>query len=349
MKEIHVQLRMFLFGGFVAVLLMLSINYTNSRLGTWPPFEILPMRSDQCNNMSVGEVTVAKKHDEDPLADILEKAAMEDKTVIMTQVNAAWSAPNSLLDFFLEGFHVGEGIEHLLSHLVIVAVDPASFERCKTLHPYCYFMKTDGNYTTEKVYMSKDYLDLLWERNAFQLRILKLGYNFLFSDVDILWLRNPFRHIALTSHFAFASDFFYGDEDSIERSTPNGGFMYVKSSNKTIEFFKNWHTERPNWPDQHEQYVLNRIKVEYVKRFKVRMQFITTMYTGGFCEMSKDITKVCTVHANCCVGINTKLNDLKIILEDWKKYISLPSWADEKKKFQFRNQGICLHPEKGKE
>ncbi|KAJ3681252.1 hypothetical protein LUZ60_015741 [Juncus effusus] len=346
MKEIQIPLRMFLFGAFVAVLLILSINYTYPGRGAWPPVDILLMKSSQRKDTSLGEVIVAKKHLEDDLADILEKAAMEDRTVIMTQVNDAWSAPNSLLDLFLEGFHVGEGIEHLLNHLVIVAVDPGSFERCKTLHMYCYFMKSNtGDYTTEKVYMSKEYLDMLWARNAFQLRVLELGYNFLFSDVDILWLRNPLRHIAITSHFAFASDFFYGDEDSLEISTPNGGFMYVKSCNKTIEFFKSWHTERSKWPDQHEQYVLNQIKLDYVKRFKVRMQFIKTLYTGGFCEMSKDIKKVCTVHATCCVGIPAKLNDLRIILEDWKKYKSIPPWAEEKKVFRFRNQGICLHPE----
>lgn len=163
--------------------------------------------------------------------------------------------------------------------------------------------------------------------------------------MDILWLRNPLRHIAITSHFAFASDFFYGNEDSVELSTPNGGFMYVKSSNKTIEFFKAWHAQRVNFPDQHDQYTLNQIKVEFVKRFQVRMQFLNSMYCAGFCEMSKDISKVCTVHANCCVGITAKLQDLRAILEDWKKYKSIPSWVkDVKEKSQFRDHGMCLHP-----
>jgi len=42
------------------------------------------------------------------------------------------------------------------------------------------------------------------------------------------------------------------------------------------------------------------------------------------------------MHANCCVGIENKFNYLKILLEDWKKYMALsenekkqshPSWS----------------------
>ncbi|KAJ4733580.1 Nucleotide-diphospho-sugar transferase family protein [Rhynchospora pubera] len=162
--------------------------------------------------------------------------------------------------------------------------------------------------------------------------------------MDVLWFRNPLRHIAITSDFAFASDFFFGDEDQIEPSAPNGGFMYVKSSNKTIEFFKNWQDQRVNYPDKHDQDVLNNIKVEFSKKFQVKMQFVNTLYTAGFCEMSKDISKVCTVHANCCVGLQAKLLDLRSILDDWKAYKSIPPWAKEKGTFRFRDHGICIHP-----
>ncbi|KAJ4785816.1 Nucleotide-diphospho-sugar transferase family protein [Rhynchospora pubera] len=205
-------------------------------------------------------------------------------------------------------------------------------------------MKTEENFSDEKFFRSKGYLDLMWIRNKFQRRILELGYNFLFTDMDVLWFRNPLRHIAITSDFAFASDFFFGDEDQIEPSAPNGGFMYVKSSNKTIEFFKNWQDQRVNYPDKHDQDVLNNIKVEFSKKFQVKMQFVNTLYTAGFCEMSKDISKVCTVHANCCVGLQAKLLDLRSILDDWKAYKSIPPWAKEKETFRFRDHGICIHP-----
>jgi Nucleotide-diphospho-sugar transferase len=122
------------------------------------------------------------KPNQDQLAEILKSAAMEDNTVILTQANEAWMSPNSLFDLFLEGFHVGDGIEHLLNHLVVVTVDQKSFDKCISLHKYCYFLKSEKkNLASEKAYMSKDYLDMMWARNKFQRRILKLGFNFLFT------------------------------------------------------------------------------------------------------------------------------------------------------------------------
>ena len=48
--------------------------------------------------------------------------------------------------------------------------------------------------------------------------------------------------------------------------------------------------------------------------------------------MGRDFTKVCTVHANCCVGLDNKVHDLRILLNDWSKFVnhkasSRPSWS----------------------
>lgn len=100
----------------------------------------------------------------------------------MTAINEAWAAPGSLLDLFFASFHHGDHILHLLNHLVIVAMDQKAFERCKSLHPHCYFLKVDGlNFASEQSYMKGDYLEMMWRRNRFQQSILELGYNFLFT------------------------------------------------------------------------------------------------------------------------------------------------------------------------
>jgi Nucleotide-diphospho-sugar transferase len=97
-------------------------------------------------------------------------------------VNDAWAKPNSLLDIFLEGFRIGEGIEHLLNHLIVVTLDPNAFNHCKAAHQHCYLLTVDGmNFTAEKVFMSSDYIDLVWSKVKLQKRILELGYNFLFT------------------------------------------------------------------------------------------------------------------------------------------------------------------------
>jgi hypothetical protein len=126
---------------------------------------------------------VAVASHEDDLAVLLRRAAMEDNTVLMTFTNKAWTAPRSLLDLFLESFRTGDKTEHLLKHLIIVAVDVKAFEQCKLVHPLCYSLDVGGgmNLTTEQRYMSKDYLEMMWARNKFQTRVLELGYAFLFT------------------------------------------------------------------------------------------------------------------------------------------------------------------------
>lgn len=121
---------------------------------------------------------------DDGLPRVLRSAAMEGhNTVLMTFANKAWAAPGSLLDLFLESFREGDKTEALLRHLVIVAVDDEAFRRCREVHPLCYPLDVGGgvNFTAEKEYMSKDYLDMMWVRNKFQTRVLELGYSFVFT------------------------------------------------------------------------------------------------------------------------------------------------------------------------
>jgi len=268
---------------------------------------------------------------DDPLKElvqVLKKAANDDNTVIMTQINNGFAAPGSLLDLFLESFHAGEDIEHLLNNLVIISVDQNAHDRCKSLHPHCYLLRTEGtDYSKAQPFMSKDYLDMMWLRHKFQLSILELGFNFLFTDVDILWFRDPFRYIYMGVHFAIACDEFYGDPYGVA-NLANGGFLYAKSCKKTIELYKFWHEGREKYPGKNEQDVIQLIKTEAVSRMKVRLQFLDTAYIGTFCQMSNNLTKICTLHANCCVGLDNKYQDLKVAFEDWKNFTTQS--ADER-------------------
>ena len=118
------------------------------------------------------------------LAELLKNASMEDNTVIVTSINQAYAAPGSLLDLFLESFRLGEGTARLLDHLLIVAVDPGALQTCRSVHRHCYLLRPDGaaaDTGAEKHYMTAEYLDMMWARNRFQLTILELGFNFLFT------------------------------------------------------------------------------------------------------------------------------------------------------------------------
>lgn len=140
-----------------------------------------------------------------------------------------------------------------------------------------------------------------------------------------MWLRDPFQRFYSEADFQIACDQFYGDSYDVN-NRPNGGFNYVKSNNRTVTFYKYWYESRKKYPGKHDQNVLNMIKADpfVTENIGIKMRFLDTVYFGGFCEPSKDFNLVCTMHANCCVGLENKVYDLRILLEDWSKFKSLP-------------------------
>ncbi|THG14355.1 hypothetical protein TEA_018909 [Camellia sinensis var. sinensis] len=216
---------------------------------------VSPSVADDSTAMS--STTVSDKY---KLERVLKNAAMKDGTVILTTLNEAWAAPNSIIDLFLESFRIGYGTRKLLNYL----------------------------------------------------------------DADIMWFRDPFPRFYLDADFQIACDQFLGSSYDLE-NRPNGGFSFVRSNNRSIEFYKFWHSSREAYPGYHDQDVLNIIKYDaFLIDIELKMRFLNTANFGGFCEPSKDLNQVCTMHANCCVGMGNKVHDLKVMLEDWKQYMSLP-------------------------
>lgn len=113
---------------------------------------------------------------------LVSQAAMPNRTVIITTLNEAWAAKGSMMDLFLLSFRRGEGIAHLLDHLVIVTLDRRAHERCLQLHPYCFRLETEGvDFAGEKSFMTEDYLKMMWRRVRFLGDVLEMGYSFVFS------------------------------------------------------------------------------------------------------------------------------------------------------------------------
>ncbi|XP_044973194.1 uncharacterized protein At4g15970-like [Hordeum vulgare subsp. vulgare] len=258
------------------------------------------------------------------LAELLPRVATDDGTVIITSVNEAWSRPGSLLDLFREGFKNGEGIAHLLSHTLIVAVDAGALAHCEAVHPHCYLLEvTAADVSSANRFMTKSYLELVWAKLELQQRVLQLGYSYLFTDVDIMWLRNPFRHISLYADMAVSTDRFNGDAEALTNA-PNTGFYYVRSTNRTVEMLRRWRAARSRFPPTHDQAVFDEIKGELAAgELRIRFVFLETALFDGFCQLHGEMDRVCTMHANCCIGLENKVHDLRNVAADWKNYTSM--------------------------
>ncbi|CAL1356912.1 unnamed protein product [Linum trigynum] len=246
-------------------------------------------------------------------------------TVILTMINKAWVERGSILDVFLEGFSVGDGTQELVKHLVIVSLDQRAYERCQEIHPHCYALTTPGvNFTGDATFMTQEYLLVVWRRIDFLGSVLRLGYNFVSTDADILWFRNPFPRFHEDADFQVSCDMHLGD-DSNRDNLPNTGFTFVRSNPRTVRFYKHWYRSKDRFPGEHDQDVFNRIKFDDDDAIVgLKMRFLDTAYFGGFCEPVKDLNVACTMHANCCVGLDTKVHDLRNLLRDWKRFSALP-------------------------
>ena len=166
---------------------------------------------------------------------------------------------------------------------------------------------------------------------------------FLYQDIDIMWLRNPFPRLTLNQSvdLQISTDDFNGDEWS-ESNYINTGFYMIKSNNKTIQLFGMWYARRNNSNGLKEQDVLDGMQKDGVFRdLGVKARFLDSLYFSGFCKESKDFEVVTTVHATCCRSIHAKVADLTVVLHDWLRFKNSPT--NETSTFQWSSHIACMH------
>ncbi|KAJ6351125.1 hypothetical protein OIU78_007120 [Salix suchowensis] len=64
------------------------------------------------------------------------------------------------------------------------------------VHAHCFALVTRGlDFRHEAYFMTDVYLEMMWRRIDFLRSLLELGYNFVFTDADIMWFRDPFPRL----------------------------------------------------------------------------------------------------------------------------------------------------------
>ncbi|GAV64282.1 Nucleotid_trans domain-containing protein [Cephalotus follicularis] len=230
---------------------------------------------------------------------------MVDGMVILTIVNHALARPDSTLDLFLESFRIGERTQHLLNHLVIFAVDNQAFQYCNSKHHHCFFL---SNHRTMK--------SLSWRNKILQL-VLQLGYDFIFTNADVMWLRNPVSEIDPVKDMTIACNFTSGDSQSTD-SKADGEFFYLKSDTPTIEYLKYLKMVEVLYPRIKNQSLCEVVKS--IDIYDLRIKVLGKPHFGEFCESSWDMSKIYTIYANCCDNIDSQVHDLKLLLDNWRNF-----------------------------
>lgn len=253
------------------------------------------------------------------LVEVLRAVSMPDKTVIITAINQAWADGNgSMLDLFLESLHRGSGTENLMNHLLIIALDRKAYERCVQIHPYCYQVETEGvDLSTEKSFLTPGYKKLMARRLEIMKNVLDYGYSILFTDTDVIWLRNPFPHFLPYIDIHFSTDQFNGDDTDLWRNTLNTGFFHMKANKWTTNLYEQWLTIVQRDPELTDQLALNWFKKQQeFLEIGVRIKVLDTEIFAGFCRKEPTrYAKLTTMHATCCIGLKPKLEDLRANLD----------------------------------
>ncbi|KAL5973764.1 hypothetical protein ACLOJK_030420 [Asimina triloba] len=273
----------------------------------------------------------------------LEGASMSNKTVIIAVINKAYAENNSMLDIFLNSFLSGENTTFLLDHLLLAAVDQTSFDRCKFLRLHCHKLETDGvDFSGEKIYMSTEFIRMMWRRTKLLADVLRLGYNFIFTDTDVMWLRNPFLRLGNEGEDLQISCDRFNRRPWDIRNPINTGFYYVRSNNKTIALFDRWFGSRNESLAVKEQDVLNAMVVQGVLgQLGLKVRFLDTLYFGGFCQSGRNFNDIVTLHANCCRTIMAKMKDLRGFLAAWRNFKSSRSLNETTMAVRWPNYDAC--------
>ncbi|XP_048229563.1 uncharacterized protein At4g15970 [Ricinus communis] len=250
------------------------------------------------------------------LEQVLRAASMPTRTVILTILDKSWaSPPASVLDLFLESFQIGERTKHLLNHLIIIALDTHTLHYCQSIRPHCFHFKSTGQ-----------------RRKELFLQVLQLGYNLVYTDVDVMWLRNPMSLFDGLAEISLGCDA-YSRNQSVGSQKATGEFFYIKASEISMEFLKFWKVASVLYPYTQNQSICEMVMGEDIRLFGIRMKFIDKTYIGGLCQPNKDASEIYVMQTNCCEELESKVHDLKIFLDDARKYKALLSNASSLEKF----------------
>uniref|UniRef100_M8BPW0 Nucleotide-diphospho-sugar transferase domain-containing protein n=1 Tax=Aegilops tauschii TaxID=37682 RepID=M8BPW0_AEGTA len=260
----------------------------------------------------------------DDLEAALRGAADANRTLILSVLNKAYAEEDGLLDLFVRSLREGEGTAQLVSHVLLVAMDRPAYRRCVSLGGVrCYRLPAASrngtqDLSSEQLYMSDGFIRMMWRRIRLLGDVLKHGYSFIFTDLDVMWLRNPFPSLKYRTgeeDLLISCDKFNGRPQDYLSNELNTGFFFVAAYNRTAALFDEWHAARGESAGMKEQDVLKRMKRRHTfRRLGVTVRVLDTARFSGFCQDSRDARQVATVHANCCRTMRAKIADLRAVL-----------------------------------
>lgn len=87
----------------------------------------------------------------------------------------------------------------------------------------------------ENVFGSSAFVETSRRKSILVLKVLRLGYSVLFSDVDVVWIRDPIPEVVRYDYdFVIQSDRKHADQDMALNYNVNSGFYLVRSTKRSV-------------------------------------------------------------------------------------------------------------------
>lgn len=87
----------------------------------------------------------------------------------------------------------------------------------------------------EDVFGTASFIETSRRKSLLVLKVLRLGYSVIFSDVDVVWIQNPVPHLLeYNSDFVIQSDRAHHNKDTALNYNINSGFYLVRSSKRAV-------------------------------------------------------------------------------------------------------------------
>lgn len=176
------------------------------------------------------------------IAELVRKVGdpIDPKTGVRRQV-IIMVANEGVMDLLLNFFCSAEQIDLDLSNIVVFVGDSKYQEVIEHMGGHAMFSPSLGSMPAKAAgyYLDHTFSRMMWFKTTSVYLALAAGYEVLFQDVDLVWLRNPFTYLT-----GLPGDMVFMDDGArTPRYTPffvNSGFYYVKQNPRTVYMFESF-------------------------------------------------------------------------------------------------------------
>ena len=265
------------------------------------------------------------------MAEALAANASPDKVIILpSTVDGGYQ--DMALNFYEFNLH-----RLNITNFVFMCIDKVA---CDVLKNFCIpaYLFAEIAYGDKAFgYKDQEFVDKATTKLRIVLSALKLGYHVLLTDLDIVFLKNPFNH-------------FPCDKCDVQIQTNNiprkhiilnSGFMYIKNSPRITKAFRDMVQIHEKDPTLHDQTIVNRILRKGKKANKLSVVSLpykkwpagrayfdsSVLEQKHFYDQSRPADDVIIIHNNWIVGAVSKISRFKehlMWVSDYNRYYSDP-------------------------